>query len=58
MMPICQHKWCKKAATIKCGTVYNYEDSRTQDIYDGIYMCTKHSRKFIRKYCLKKRCKR
>ena len=32
MMPICQHKWCRKPATIKCGTVYNYEDS--QKLYE------------------------
>ncbi len=50
MMPICQHRWCRKPATIKCGTVYNYEDSQTHDVYDPIYMCTKHAIKFIKKY--------
>lgn len=50
MMPRCQHKWCNKPATIKCGAVYNYEDSRAQDIYDDIYMCTEHARRFIKKY--------
>ena len=50
MMPACQHKWCKKPATIKVGEVYNPEDSRTKDIYNPIYMCSKHALKFIKKY--------
>lgn len=54
MMPTCQHKWCRKTATIKVGEVYNYEDSGIKNIYDPIYMCTKHALKFIKKYGGKK----
>lgn len=50
MMPVCQHKWCRKPSTMKVGDVYNYEDSHDRDIYDPIYMCTKHAIKFIEKY--------
>ena len=50
MMPICQHKHCRRPATIKVGEVYNYEDSRIKDVYDPIYMCSKHALKFIKKY--------
>lgn len=50
MMPNCQHKWCRKPATIKAGTVYNYEDSQLIPTYDSIYLCSKHALKFIKKY--------
>lgn len=50
MMPVCQHKFCRKPATIKAGSVYNVEDSGVTDVYDDIYMCTKHAYKFINKY--------
>lgn len=50
MMPRCQHKWCRKPATIEVGKVYNPEDSRIKKIYDSIYMCSKHAIKFMKKY--------
>ena len=50
MMPTCEHKGCKKAADIEVGKVYNYEDSQIHNVYDPIYMCTKHAWKFIKKY--------
>ena len=50
MMPICQHRHCRRPATIKVGEVYNYEGSGITDEYDSIYMCSKHALKFIKKY--------
>lgn len=50
MMPKCNHRWCKKPATIKVGEVYNLEDSGQENVYDPIYMCSKHALEFIKKY--------
>lgn len=50
MMLNCQHKWRRKPAIMKVGTVYNYKDSKLIPIYDPIYMRTKHASKFIKKY--------
>lgn len=53
MMPKCQYKHCHKTADIKVGTIYNYEDSGATNVYDGLYMCSKHAYRFIKKWGVK-----
>lgn len=46
----CQHKMCRKDATIQVGTVYDYNESQFEDKYIPIFMCTKHASQFIEKF--------
>lgn len=52
MMPICQHRRCRKPSTEQVGATLNSEDSIScgRNIYDPLYLCEKHVEEFKKLY--------